>query len=146
MLYKSEDFTRINLKRYLEDLLHSMLYDQLEDLELDLCSVHCSTTTCIHVGMILNEIVLNALKYAYPLEEARKPFLCRTSLEKRRDETDRLHLFFRDFGVGIPDGVIESLEQKSLGFRIIRTLVKQRKGEIHIYNDQGCIYDLSIEL
>ncbi|MDA3812466.1 MAG: ATP-binding protein [Spirochaetaceae bacterium] len=96
--------------------------------------------------MILNEIVLNALKYAYILEEEHKRFFCKSFVEKRKEEADRLHIIFRDYGKGIPENILNFQDGKSLGFRIIRTLVEQRDGELNIRNDKGCVYDLFVEL
>lgn len=145
MLYKSEDFSRINLKFYLEDLVKSMLKDNLKDLELDLSDIISSTNTCIQIGMIMNEIVLNAMKYAYSLDEEKKPFYCMSRVEKNKEKADRLHILFRDYGKGI-DSTMEDAGQKSLGFKIINTLVQQRNGDLKIYNDKGCVYELWVEL
>jgi len=145
MLYKSEDFSRINLKHYIEDLLHSMLKEPQEALELHLCDIICSTSTCIQIGMIINEIVLNALKYAYTLEEE-KPFYCCTELEKNKNGDDRLHILFRDYGMGIPENTLESKHSESLGLRIINTLVEQRNGSLEVYNDSGCVYNIIVDL
>lgn len=145
MLYKSEDFSRINLKYYLQDLVKSLLKENVDNLKMDFTDIICSTNTCIQVGMIMNEIILNALKYAYNFEDKNKKFLCKSNIEKQQDQADRLHIKFKDYGKGI-DLEIENTNRESLGFKIINTLVEQRNGELKIYNDDGCVYELWVEL
>ncbi|WP_171832138.1 histidine kinase dimerization/phosphoacceptor domain -containing protein [Oceanispirochaeta sp. M1] len=145
MLYKSEDFSRINLKYYLQDLLKSILKEDTDNLEMDFTDIICSTNTCIQVGMIMNEIILNALKYAYNIEDENKKFFCMSRVEKQKGVTDLLHIEFRDYGKGI-DLELEDAKNESLGFKIINTLVEQRNGELKIYNDNGCVYELWVEL
>lgn len=142
MLYRSEDFSRINLRTYLEDLVRSILKENGEHLKMDFADLICSTTTCIQIGMIMNEIILNALKHAYSIDEKEKHFYCVSRIEKQKECADRLHIEFRDFGKGLE----KEQESSSLGFKIINTLVTQRNGELKVYNDAGCVYSLWVEL
>jgi two-component sensor histidine kinase len=146
MLYRSEDFSRINLREYLESLILSMVHQSALKPELKFCDLICSTSTCIQVGMIMNEIVLNAMKYAYPLEEENKRFYGESHIEKSRDKSDILHVMFRDFGPGIDEEILDDVERGSLGFRIIRTLTAQRNGSVRVYNDDGCVYEFDVEI
>ena len=146
MLYRSEDFSRINLREYLESLIHSMVHGSQAEIELEFCDLICSTSTCIQIGMIMNEIVLNALKYAYPLDEEIKRFCGKSYIEKRGEQSDLLHVMFRDYGPGIDEEVLEDVERDSLGFRIIRTLTVQRNGSMRVYNDNGCVYEFNVEI
>ena len=146
MLYRSEDFTRINLRIYLEDLVKSILKENAEHLTMDFTDLICSTTTCIQIGMIMNEIILNALKYAYSIDEKEKRFYCSSRIEKQTESADRLHIEFRDYGKGLNPEEQNENQKSSLGFRIINTLVSQRNGELNIYNDSGCVYKLWVEL
>lgn len=145
MLYKSEDFSRINLKDYLQDLVKSILKKDSVNLEMDFTDIICSTNTCIQIGMIMNEIILNALKYAYTIDDQNKRFFCMSRIEKQTEAADRLHIEFRDFGRGI-DLEHRDGNRESLGFKIINTLVEQRGGELRIYNDRGCVYELWVDL
>ncbi len=144
MLYRSEDFSRINLREYLEALIHSMMHGA--EPELEFCDLICSASSCIQIGMIMNEIVLNALKYAYPLDDENKKFSAKSFVEKRSDNSDRLHVLFRDYGPGIDEDALGAVEKDSLGFKIIKTLAEQRKGSMRVYNDGGCVYEFYVEI
>ena len=146
MLYRSEDFSRINLREYLESLILSIAHESNLEPELDFCDLICSTSTCIQVGMIMNEIMLNAMKYAYPLDEVNKRFYGNSRIEKQKEKSDILHVLFRDFGPGIDEDALDGIERESLGFRIIRTLTAQRNGSMRVYNDKGCVYEFYVEI
>ena len=87
--------------------------------------------TAIPVGLILNELITNALKYAFP--GGRTGHL-RVSL--RMEERGRLLLSVADDGVGMP-ATFEAGQAQSLGLKMIHSLTRQIKGTLEVRQDCG---------
>ena len=114
----------------------------LEDFMSELCkklkgsteglTLHCHADTmrlsadhAIPLGLLINELVTNAVKYAYPEGKG--------AVEVTAREIDgNLHVEVSDEGVGLPDGFDIDQPRKSLGFKVINGLVKQLQGHISV--------------
>jgi two-component sensor histidine kinase len=114
----------------------------LEDFMTELCkklkgatvglSLHChvdsmllSADHAIPLGLLVNEIVTNAVKYAYPEGEGVIEI-------SAREIEEQLRLEISDQGVGLPDGFDIDQPRTSLGFRVIKGLVRQLQGHLTI--------------
>jgi two-component sensor histidine kinase/predicted negative regulator of RcsB-dependent stress response len=129
-LYQDNETATINLKVYVENLSRNLfnsyqvsedminLKTDIEDLELDI-------DTIIPLGLILNELITNALKYAF--SEGQKGNL--VVVLKR--ENDRIDLIVEDDGKGM-DRSIDISKVKSLGFKIIRSFSAKLKADFRI--------------
>jgi two-component sensor histidine kinase/HAMP domain-containing protein len=136
-LYRSESFTRIDMAVHIRRLLASMgqvytdSYRRIRPV-IECDHVFLSVTQAIPCALVLNELMANVYKHAYP-EEAKGE--CRVTMEVL--DGKRIHFRVRDNGVGIPEDVdIEGTE--TLGLKLIRNLVrKQLKGEVWFKNNGG---------
>ncbi|UKO96022.1 PAS domain S-box protein [Nostoc sp. UHCC 0870] len=141
-LYRSDDLANINFAQYIPDLT-THLFDsynvsssniqlniQVEDVSLDI-------ETAIPCGLIINELVSNALKYAFPIDCTGK---IQVSLSQASNHT--LILIIRDNGVGLP-AEFESKKTKTLGMNLIQGLVKQLRGTLEINSQQGTEFKIS---
>jgi PAS domain S-box-containing protein len=133
-LYQTENMARINLGRYLEDLAGN-LFESLrvtrsavlrakvaDDITVDL-------ETAIPCGLIVNELLTNSFKYAWPAVGAARPET--PVLEIRMDlraVDDAIELQVSDNGRGFLPEQAET--GGSLGLRLIRILVRQLRGDI----------------
>lgn len=134
-LYQSEDLESVDLQKYIEDLVYS-LHDifvlnpskirfdvQLENIRLDL-------KRTLPLGLILNELLTNALKYAYPNESGG---VIRINLAKSNDS---VMLTVGDDGVGLPESV--NIEKGNhFGYELIRSLTSQLKGVFSSVSKRG---------
>ena len=142
-LYKSENLKDINVSLYIEELVRILLnsyeYGAYEikttmeisqfDLELDML---------IPLGMIINEIISNALKHAYNGIDLPELFV---GLVKRTDK--EIILTIKDNGVGLPEK--KELENTdSIGFLLINSLVQQIYGNIEINRNYGTEYLITV--
>ncbi|MBD2252411.1 PAS domain-containing protein [Nostoc parmelioides] len=141
-LYRSNDLANIDFAQYIPDLT-THLFDsynvksscihlsiQVEDTNLDL-------ETAIPCGLIINELVSNALKYAFPdnREGEIQVRLCQ--------ESDRtLTLIVRDNGIGLPLE-FDSKKNKTLGITLVQGLVKQLRGKLEIQSQSGTEFKIS---
>lgn len=128
-LYLSEDLSSVDFSEYVEELAHQLLRNNsLSEgsvrLQLQCEPVSLSIEQAIPCGLILTELISNALKHAFP--DGRSGEI-RVSFE--RISSDELTLSVCDDGVGLPDDV--SLESRhSLGMRLVQSLAQQLDGAI----------------
>ncbi len=134
-LYKGKDFSRIDLKNYIHSLEMqlSQSYGNANEIvrfELNITDIYVDINTAIPLGLIINELITNSLKYAF--KGRKNGNLSITASE----DTKTLTLTVADNGVGIPEGI--TLEnQTSLGLRLVRTLTGQLHGTVVIDRSEG---------
>jgi PAS domain S-box-containing protein len=80
----------------------------------------------VPLGLVVNELLTNAYKYAYPQGEEGEVWLL-----GRREADARYRISVNDFGRGLPADFDLNKPRKSLGLRVITGLAKQLKGQLH---------------
>jgi PAS domain S-box-containing protein len=138
-LYQSSDLSRIEFSQYLRNLaihlFHSYQADsQRIQLRIDAEVVHLNINTAIPCGLIVNELVSNALKHGFP--EGRKGQL---EIALHRVAGDGYMLQVKDDGVGIPEG-LDFRKTETLGMQIINTLVGQIDGRLELDCREGTTF------
>jgi PAS domain S-box-containing protein len=135
-LYQSKDFAKINFAEYIESLTNYLFkaYDLKTSnitLDLDIDDVNLNIDTAIPCGLIINELISNALKHAFPNN---KPGIISIALHS--DSDNHLTLTVQDDGVGLPmNWDVKSV--KSLGIQLVKILTKQLKGTIELDKTAG---------
>ena len=129
-LFQTNEVTHINVKDYLNDLLDS-LFSSLTNLPVTIvCSMEnelIETKTAGSIGLIINELATNAIKYGFNSEE--EP---RFTVELRKDKPDRKYeLIVSNTGNPFPENV-DIHNSASLGLQLINTLVDQIEGTIQL--------------
>jgi len=135
-LYKSEDLAGIELSDYIHSLVNSLMRSynvnsQKVKPEISVEDINLSIDKCIPFGLIINELVTNSLKYA---------FIGRDSgllkIVVNRVENDKINFSIQDNGIGMPEDFdIKNL--KSLGLRLVQTLVTQLEGTFQLNFNEG---------
>ncbi len=135
-LYLGENLAYINLEDYIKRLIDDIkeLYisnNTYLEVDLNIDQLIFSTNRCIQVGMVLHELCVNALKYAF--KENRDNLLC-IHIKK---SVDNIHLKIRDNGDGLKN--IDSLyKTDSIGMQLIHSIVEdQLDGTIEFKNNRG---------
>lgn len=135
-LYQPKDQSSIYFEEYIQELVSSILDSYEVDpgrivLKTDLESVAMDIDTVTPCGLILNELITNSIKYAFP--EGRKGEILITF--KRKD--DDFLLGVSDNGVGLPPG-LDIRELNSLGLQLVVNLTeKQLWGRLEVASDSG---------
>lgn len=135
-LYRSENLARINLDSYLRTLCKQLLNASgplaaRVRLDFHVATVGLPLEPALPCGLIVNELVSNALKHGFPGERRGQIVI---GLALTGEQT--LVLSVHDDGVGVPsDFNPASLE--SLGMRLVSGLVSQLGGQLHIETPQG---------
>jgi PAS domain S-box-containing protein len=139
-LYRSGDLANIDLKDYVRTLAHGLWRSYGADirriaLDIQVENVFLGIDLAVPCGLIINELMTNALKYAFPADWKKQA----TVGIAIRQDGDEIELTVRDNGVGFPAGFeIERCE--SLGLHLVYILVNdQLKGSIVLQNDKGAM-------
>lgn len=143
-LYQSDNLSVIKFGKYIGELIDviadsHITKDKPIEIEIESDPVEFTITQAIPCGLLMNEIVTNALKHAF---DERKTGTISISLKKKGEN---IELVIADDGVGLPDN-FEELKEKSLGMTLIYTLASQLNAEMKIESDEGTRYRLSFEI
>ncbi len=135
-LYQSADLAQVDFADYAKSLLGYLWRSQGSaasgiQLDLNLTSVLLPVNAAVPCGLILNELFSNALKHAF---NGRKKGKVTVSLDEENKRTVRLCV--RDDGIGLPPG-LDWKKSRSLGLRIVRTLVRQLRASIQVASADG---------
>lgn len=138
-LYRVADLTRIDLAGYIETLAGHLFQVYVVDpgqvkLETDFTNVTLDINSAIPCGLILNELISNALKHAFP--DGRKGVL---TIGMRRIPDDFLELQVSDDGVGLP-AAFDFDNPKSFGFQIMKLLVEQLEADFTVDRTRGTTF------
>jgi len=141
-LYQSKDFTHVPFKDYLTSLIRylSQSYTpQARKIEFvtEIEEIPLNITHAIPCGLIINELVSNALKHAFPEERTGT-----ITISLRSPEKDTLALSVGDNGIGLPEA-IDPHTTTSLGLHLVAILVEdQLKGEITVEREGGTTFHI----
>jgi PAS domain S-box-containing protein len=142
-LYQSADIAKINLDDYVRFLGNSLfqfygmkgkgivLTTRIQDINVGI-------NTAIPIGLIVNELVSNSLKHAFP--DGRKGEI---SFAITR-ENAMLNLVYKDNGTGIP-AELDWHNAKSLGLRLVISLVEQLQGTIELERTAGTAFKIIVK-
>jgi PAS domain S-box-containing protein len=141
-LYQSDRFDNIDMTKNTHELAENLrfLYGKEKDVDLTIESseVYLSIKYAIPCALILNELITNALKHAFPDRMRGK---IQISIQKFDDTAVRLNV--KDDGKGIPEKE-DAKPSGALGLELVKHLVNgQLKGELQFNTDNGT--DISIE-
>ena len=141
-LYRSKDLSRVGLSEYIGSLLAHLSRIYLVDaarirFETEIEDIALEISTAIPCGLLINELVTNSLKHAFPGDRAGT---IRLEMRRRSAEGgDRFLLRVADDGVGFPQGVDFQMTE-SLGMQIILMLVDQIDGAIERESGPGTAF------
>lgn len=136
-LYRHDIDTKIDIKDYVEELSNNLVmsFDQNFQLELDLNPLVMKIDKAIPLGLMINELITNALKYAS--KDNVFPWL-KISLTSTNDEG---FVIIEDNGSGLPDD-FDFNKTSSFGIKLVNSLIKQLDGNIEWNNIKGTCWKI----
>jgi len=144
-LYQTEDFTRIDFNDYTRSLIEELfcMYDVAMNritYRLDIDDIHMGIDQAIPFGLVINELVTNAIKYAFPAGATdRGEISIRMSRANGSIET-----MVSDNGIGILESV-DYRNTESSGLTLVHMIIeKQLQGTIRLSREKGTSYSISI--
>ena len=141
-LYQSKDFARIDFALYIQSLTtHLMQIYQIDPkqitLKTDVKDVHLDINQGVPVGLLINELVSNALKHAFP--KGKKGEI---SLKFYTDKKGKKTLIVSDNGIGFPEKV-NIRKPETLGLQMIKDLTKQIGGKLDLDTKAGTKFTIT---
>ena len=132
-LYQSQDLENINVCEYITDLVNGLVRsysDQDITVRVEADDIYLGVNTAVPCGLIINELVSNALKHAFPDKKGE----IRVDLHENNGV---ITLVIADNGIGIPD-TIDFKNTETLGLRLVTILTEdQLEGEINLIRGKG---------
>ena len=134
-LYQEENLLGLNVKEYFEKLIRSLFHsyninpDKIQ-LELSIADIELDVDTLIPIGLIINELISNALKHAFKGLDSGKITVKLDELE------ERLYVQVSDNGIGLSQNQKAALNS-SFGYRLIQTFSSQLDAQLKIQSEEG---------
>jgi two-component system, sensor histidine kinase PdtaS len=130
-LYRDQDVKKINFGAFLSELCADLQGSAVHcSLEVSSPNFPVTTDRAIPLALVVNELVTNAFKYAYPAEGAGG----RVSVTVDLHGDEEIAITVKDDGVGLPDG-FSVAGGTNLGMILIGSLLTQLSGQIEIRHD-----------
>lgn len=140
-LYQSDDLSQVNFANYIQNLVQklSSSYQPKDckiNINLDVEPVTLNLETAIPCGLLINELVTNAFKYAFPNSTTGE-----VEINLKVDSEQKIYLKISDHGIGIPEDV-DWQDSPSLGLRLVNILADQLEATLELDCSQGTSFTL----
>jgi two-component sensor histidine kinase len=144
-LYQSNDYAHVPFSEYAKSLANNIfdvagISRHAVSLDLAIEDIALPVDKAIPCGLMLNELLTNALKHAFP--DGRTGTV---RIELTSDMQGSLILVVRDDGIGLPED-FEVGQSKTLGSQLVRILAKQMDGVLEFGSANGTVCRLTIPL
>jgi two-component sensor histidine kinase len=144
-LYMKQSVSEINLKEYIEPLLIARMrsvpgFYRRVLVEMDLLDISFNIDTVLPIGLLVNELVTNSIKHAFPNDKKGKICLC-----LKKEKVNSYILTYSDDGIGFKEKE-NNIDTNSLGLVLIESFVMQLDGKMkYNSNKNGTTYTIKFE-
>jgi PAS domain S-box-containing protein len=143
-LYQSSDLASIDFAQYIERQVNFLFNSYMTDperinLNIDVGHLQLDIDRAIPCGLIVNELVSNALKHAFPGERSGA-----ISIGISEDKEDRITLTVADTGVGMPPG-LDFSKTETLGLQLVNMLARQLGGQVSMESASGTAFTVRFQ-
>lgn len=140
-LYKDSNLRGVHFGEYLHDLIQHLINTYLPDpdrisLRSDVGEVELEMDEAIPCGLIINELVSNALKYAFPDRRAGE-----IKVRMHSDDNGDSILTVADDGVGLPAG-LDIHTTDTMGLQLVSILAGQLRGDMEAVSKEGTMFTI----
>jgi two-component sensor histidine kinase len=147
-LYSEGNIKGIRLKEYVGNLIQTLCdsYNITNDevkIKANIDDLNLDVDTMIPLGLVLNELVSNAFKYAFPQDALHKATQSGELNIMLKQQANILHLMVSDNGAGFPQE-LDTKTNKSFGLKMIRAFAQKLKAQLDIYNNNGAVVEMRI--
>ena len=138
-LYQSSDLSKIDFYSYTKSLINNLIITYGVEqskikFAIDIDKVFLNINTAIPCGLIINELVSNSLKYAFPHQEEGK-ISVKMNFE---EETENYEMIVSDDGIGLPPD-FDFHNSSTFGIELVHILTQQLHGKIEMNNNNGTL-------
>jgi two-component sensor histidine kinase len=139
-LYQSKDLAKVDFNTYIHSLVNHLMLGYGDNsgkikVNMEIDDVYLDVDTSIPCGLIVNELLSNALKHAFPENHPGKIDIAFTQNQKK------YHLVISDNGIGFPPSV-DYKKTTSLGLQLVITLTNQLMGQITLDQTEGSTFSI----
>ncbi|RFM30563.1 tetratricopeptide repeat protein [Deminuibacter soli] len=139
-LYQTDNMALLNMPNFVHELAdylrESFNTGYRIQFHVDIDPIELEISQTIPIGLILNETITNAIKYAFP-DNAKGVIYIRM----REDEEDFITLEIQDTGKGLPYNFNDE-DMHAMGMRLIKVLTQQLEGQLSFTNENGLLIRL----
>jgi PAS domain S-box-containing protein len=144
-LYQSQSLAKIDFAEYVQSLTKDLFRSYQRTLGNIRLNIHADLISldldyAVPCGLILNELMTNTLKYAFP--DGRDGSIW---IDLHAEPDQSLILRVADDGIGLPAG-LDNLKNKSLGLQLVNSLVKQINGTLVVESSSGTVFQVSFKV
>jgi PAS domain S-box-containing protein len=144
MLYQSEDLARVDFGGFISDMVSRLrqsyaIAGSPIEVFADIADVSLTIGTSIPCGLILNELVSNALKHAFPEGKGGKIDV------RMRSDGDQVVFSVQDNGIGLSESV-DICNPRSLGLELVNLLVGQMDGRMDMQVNGGTTWAITFPI
>jgi PAS domain S-box-containing protein len=137
LLYQSDNFACVDFDSYIAQLVDYLSEIYAIDTKrikivISVSDVCLALDKAIPCGLLINEMVVNSLKYAFPNDRFGT---IEVSMVPSGEQAVSLTVY--DDGIGIPKNMLEVEERSSIGLSLVRNLIKQLGGSYEIKTETG---------
>jgi hypothetical protein len=141
ILYESASLAEIDfadyIRRLAEHLVRSYGASGRVRMQIQLDPLFCHRDVASPCGLIVNELLSNAFKYAFPGGKSGE-----VRIELRQEPEGRIHLLVGDNGIGLPPDLSWETSP-TLGLRLVRTLARQIEAIVEINSSNGTVFSIN---
>lgn len=135
-LYRTDNVKIINIRFFIDDLIEKIKFtysfeNNPLDIQIDIENENLDVDMALPLGLILNELLTNSCKYAYPS-------VCKPKMYIR---INKKHFYYADNGSGLPPN-FDVEKSDSFGMHLIVTLAQQLRSKYRFYNDKGLVFEM----
>lgn len=135
-LYQTGNLAQVSFAEYIPGVVSNLVssydtYSQSIELEVEVERVFLDIDRAIPCGLLINELVSNSLKYAFPIHE-----IGHIKVSLQADENFHMTLIVQDDGIGLPEG-FDITQAESLGLQLVQDFVDQLKGKMQMDCSNG---------
>jgi two-component sensor histidine kinase len=143
-LYQSGNFTKINFRKYLNNLIQRLICSYETDinieLEIEVEQIDLCIDVAIPCGLIVNELITNTIKHAFPPNFSRKALL---AVSLKCTPSGQAELLISDNGIGLPCD-FNFADTDSLGMKLVNILAREQLGgNVELLKKQGTAFKIT---
>lgn len=141
-LYHGQNIGKLNMAEYLNNLVNDIVRfyskpSSVIDINVDVENIKLNIDTAIPMGLMVNEIVSNSVKYAFPNKNGLITL-------KLKYLDDHYLLYVSDNGIGFPED-LDIRDSSTLGLKLVKSLAIQLEGELEIKSNNGTSFILKFK-